>query len=365
MGKGQAQSGLGYLFVDIGLNGVGEALKGLNSVSASFLLTKNAAMQLTKPLIDLGKNTIDNAVKFNQMNAVLGISLEKAQQLTTYLNKYNVGEGLLGNLGDIMDHLNRVNMGLEGIDGAFVTAMTRLGLDWRKYRGGTFEDMLNMVNDVQEKVKDMDLGQARVYMKDLKLPVDLLYAFKQGGFNLSEAVTRTDESIKKATEFNEQLKLLNQNINAKLQSGMGETLNLLTPTITDINEAMNPDEVISDKAKTRLKLKGVKGAAWLANPAGHIENTIWENIKGIYKGKETGPAAPIDMIDTNEILRNIPNQEAPIPINKGNISINVTNQNDIYGNNADEIADKLAGITSEDIENAKNNAYQISNITGI
>ena len=162
---GKATNELGKLFVDIGLGGVGNVLKGLNSISASFLLTKTAAVELTKPFVELGKKSIDNAVKFGQLNATLGISLEKVQQLTTYLEQFKVGEGAIGSLGNIMDMLNRVNMGLEGIDGNFVTAMTRLGLDWKKYRGGTFEDMLNLVSDVQEKVKGMDIGKARVYMQ--------------------------------------------------------------------------------------------------------------------------------------------------------------------------------------------------------
>ena len=41
--KSGASHELGNLFVDIGSSGLGSLLKGLNSLSATFMLTKNAA----------------------------------------------------------------------------------------------------------------------------------------------------------------------------------------------------------------------------------------------------------------------------------------------------------------------------------
>ena len=45
-----AKNEMGKLFVDIGIGGLGKALKSLNSVSASFLLGKNAAMQFAQTI---------------------------------------------------------------------------------------------------------------------------------------------------------------------------------------------------------------------------------------------------------------------------------------------------------------------------
>ncbi|MBQ2285319.1 MAG: hypothetical protein II244_06610, partial [Clostridia bacterium] len=74
---GQAQNNLGQLFVDIGVGGLGQTLKALNSVSASFLLTKNAATQAIKPFIDMGKQAANSAVGIGKMAAALGTTTLK------------------------------------------------------------------------------------------------------------------------------------------------------------------------------------------------------------------------------------------------------------------------------------------------
>lgn len=344
---GQATNKLGELFVDIGLGGVGQAIKGLNSVSASFLLVKTAAKEAVKPFVELGKTTIANSVKFGQLNATLGISLEKAQQLTTYFEQFSIGEGAIGSLGNIMDMLNRVNMGLEGIDGKFVTAMTRIGLDWRKYRGGTFEDMLNLVTDVQQKVKDMDLGQARVYMQDIGLPIDLLYAFQRGGFDINQAFTRSEESIEQAQKFNEQLKLLQQNVGKRFQDVAGKFMGVATPALETSNVLMGPDNQARQEARNELKRRTLQVApAIVGGPMG-AARTMMDLLQNSIENTPNVPAVKENLKSSAE-----------------GVTITVMNDNKIYGQNAEEVADKIAGITKDDIIAAENNAIQLSNMAG-
>ncbi len=79
--SGAAQNKLGELFVDIGVGGLGKTLKALNSVSASFLLTKNAATQAVKPIIDVGKRTMGMAVDVGKLGSTLGLAYKDAYKL--------------------------------------------------------------------------------------------------------------------------------------------------------------------------------------------------------------------------------------------------------------------------------------------
>ena len=51
-----AKSEVGQLFLDFGATGLGKLVKGLNSLSASFLLAKNGAEQALKPIISMPQN---------------------------------------------------------------------------------------------------------------------------------------------------------------------------------------------------------------------------------------------------------------------------------------------------------------------
>ena len=348
MGIGNASNELGKLFVDIGIGGVGKALKSLNSISASFLLTKNAAMQVVGSVVNFGKEAMNTAVDYAKLNASMGVSLETIQKLSAYLNKYDLGDGLISSLGGIMDMLNRVNEGSGAIDANFVTGLQRLGLNWQKYRGGTFEDMLNLVTDIQEAMRGLDAETARLRLQDLKLPTDLLYAFQQGDFDISRGVVMSDEENKSTVKGKQILNELGRNLKQAGYSLIGKEFLRSQQDVSDIKSAIQ-----GDKDATKQVLK---------NYAKNI--TPFGATSGITKG-------------TAESVKQILNQGYPDILNvgepkvndnlkssSGEVKISVENQNNIYGNNADEIAEKIAGITKEDIVNAENNAFQISNIAG-
>lgn len=56
--KSGAKNEAGQLFLDFGATGLGKLVKGLNSLSASFLLTKNGAEQALKPIISMSQNAV-------------------------------------------------------------------------------------------------------------------------------------------------------------------------------------------------------------------------------------------------------------------------------------------------------------------
>lgn len=78
---------------------------------------------------------------------------------------------------------------------------------------------------------------------------------------------------------------------------------------------------------------------------------------GQYKdGAPTGGAAPVpDFMNT-------PAATTPPGMNNLSQNITITNQNNITGDNAQEIATEIARINAQDIEYTQ---YQLQNLTGI
>ena len=91
--KSGASHELGNLFVDIGSSGLGTLLKGLNSLSATFMLTKNAAQQFTKPIMDMSKNAGQGLVGLQKINAVTGLTIEQLQELQLWAKANSVDFG--------------------------------------------------------------------------------------------------------------------------------------------------------------------------------------------------------------------------------------------------------------------------------
>ena len=331
---GQSTNKLGQLFVDIGIGGAGQAIKSLNSISASFLLVKTAAKEAMKPIVNMINTSKDTALYYGKMNSTLGVSLTTIQQLSTYLEKFNLSDALISDLGSTMDMLNRVNMGLDSVDGSFVTGLQRIGLNWQKYRGGTFEDMLNLVQDVQTALDGMDVGQARVILQMLRLPTELLYGFEKGGFNIRDALLISEDEIKKMESFNEQLNIFNKN-------------------------------------KKQLQTRIIGNVAPIGTAVVGTTNKVIESAASAQPQNQSGNKPKLQLIPDEEINQKtiINSNLPPLPTNlksstNANVTIAIQNENNIYGGDAQEIADRIAGITNQDIETAENNAFQISNIAG-
>lgn len=89
------------------------------------------------------------------------------------------------------------------------------------------------------------------------------------------------------------------------------------------------------------------------------EIPLWKQLTdfGQYKdGAPTGGAAPVpDFMNT-------PAATTPLGMNNLSQNITITNQNNITGENAQEIATEIARINAQDIEYTQ---YQLQNLTGI
>ena len=381
---GKATNELGKLFVDIGLGGVGKTLKGLNSVSASFLLTKEAVKGMLSPMKLLFK-TLDesgkHAMHISKLNTTLGASLTTVQQLSQYLARFGMGEGLIGNLGEIMDMLNDVNLGFSAVNGEFVNALARLGLNWQEYRGGTFEDMLKMVEDVWASVQDLPIGQQRAYFNKIGLPTELLYALQKGDFNLRDALLIPEENIKRAEEYEQNLNNLGQTWKQLKTNIGGGIASPVTKSIEDLNKTMMGDTQAA--GRTVVRGGATVAGGWAGTQAGAAIGSAGGPVGTAVGGLLGGAIGSIgSYYGTSGVLSNdklipLSNEEIKaiegykdIPIKPdrksaiNGLNISVQNQNNIYSNDAQEVADRIAGITKEDIVDAEDNAFQLSNMAG-
>lgn len=205
---GQAQNKLGELFVDIGVGGLGKTLKALNSVSATFLMTKNAAVQAIKPIVDMGKQAASGAVGIGQMANSLATTAVNAQKLKWLFKQYNV-EGAESGIGNLQQVLNRANTGYGGIDDMMAMSMQELGLHWRNY-DGSFESVTKLIKDIQTAFKERKVRKEDQikHLQNMGLDTRLAYLFDRSDFDISKMNAYSDKDAQALIEFQESLQNL-------------------------------------------------------------------------------------------------------------------------------------------------------------
>lgn len=403
-GENKKSNILGELFVEFGVKGLPTMLKGLNSVSASFLLTKNAAEQFTKPIFNMGKTAGQSAADISKLSTSLGTTAKEIQKFQLYFKKYNLSESLLGDLGATADMLTKVRMGIGGIDGGFAYAMHRMGLDWTKY-DGSIKSIEKMMHDVDNATKNMDPMERRVLLQSIGWNPEIAHAF-QRGFNLSDALALSDEDIERLQKANEELNDAKSAINKLKNTTISKGAPLLQNSANVVTDMVTGNATKSEEnnVKTGAIIGGLGGALGgaimtgaqgavggatvgtiipgVGNVAGAViggvggaitgavgggaagtaigagAGTLYAGNKRKQNGTPTGGAAPIspDFMLTPQDL--IPSNVSSMVNN----TINITNQNNINGTNAEAVKDSIISINENDISYSQ---YQISNMAGL
>lgn len=333
----QAQSKLGELFVDIGLSGLGKTIQGLNAVSAGFLLTKNAAAEATKPLKEFINGAKDTAVNTSKMTAMLGVTMQEYQKLAMYMKKHNLSEGLLDDMAQMMDRITEFHQRHIGFSQDFQIAANLLEMDFTKFTGD-FESIISAFEEILPKLRGMDANQARLITKGLQISPEWIYAALRSDFSLREGLTRTDVSIENYIELSEAQNELSENTKRLTETIVGQ----LIPPLTSIIKWLNTKVI--NYPQTVREIISISGA--FKNPITNMGPTLLNAIPY----KEQIPQL-FNNIIPSENLKNY----------NGNLEININNENNIYGTNAEETGDAIASITREDIIDAEFNAYQIAN----
>ena len=374
-----AKNELGQLFVDIGVSGAAKTLKTLNSISASFLLTKNAAAQVVTPLVNIGKEAMNSAVGVGKLGASFGTTLMEAQKLTYYLKQFNLSSGLLNNLSSIQDKITRARQGYGSLGGEFQTSMNFLGLDWMNYDGSA-QSMMQLVRDAQTATRGLDVQTAKMHMQNIGLSdSDWIYAFQRSDFNLDGALSISDETIQSLIETQEEVNQLGNEIDTLKKRGTGFIMkNGGMSAIQDLNNSFNGDKDALNRTIQRGSGAAI-GAAGLTALGAALAPTGIGTVPGLglmilggagglagtsyYLNKKNNATGPVPTQYLNENLLNYNSLPNPMGISDGDKTayIEIRNENNIYGNNADEIADRIAKINSQDIQMTQ---YQVHNQSG-
>lgn len=372
-----AQNKLGQLYVDLGLGGLGGMLNGLNKVSAQFLLTKNAAVQMVKPILNAADNAGKSAVGFKKMALALGTSETQIQAMHYWLKKHSLSDVIITDLGKMATAYQNFINGMEQLPSGYVTEMNRLGLDPMSY-GADFESMLRLMEDVRQKYKQLGLTAAeqRASLGNLTFSEDFIYAFHKLG-------TSSFSDMPKLLDPNEVDRLI------KAEEAINEAkINLeqnFAKTIADnadkIVKAIELFSIAVDKAFGLFSWLMTQGDKWglhRKNSELFREKKInydkyIQNNKAINAGKGIQYTSLLPtqndnptVLSNNSTIASIPSPiSMPIP-SAGNIDNSTYNNNMVINQNITSTDPKAtAKMSSELIAQAERNAFENYNLTGV
>lgn len=206
-GNSGAQNKLGELFVDFGTKGVGGLLKNLNTVSASFLLGKNAANQFIQTISKPFKDAGDFSIQLRKIRNELGLTANEAQKIQNWAKKYSLSEGsVLGDISSVMDNLTQIKMYNKIPQGWYEAArllMQQGGVDISKNKyNNTPEDTIRFIQDVGAGLERIsDIGTRRLIQEKLGVSQEVLTYYKYLNEMLEDTNILTDEQLKNSEEL--------------------------------------------------------------------------------------------------------------------------------------------------------------------
>ncbi len=194
--QGGAQNKLGQLYVELGAKGLSGLTKGLNGLSAQFLLTKNAAQQAIKPLADMSMKAANSVTGWDKLHAVMGLSLQEIQDISRFTKLNNVDfSSFMGQLKGVQKMLFdiKAGMGSEGLQGLAILGLDAYNFDPRK--------PLTFLDAVKKRVMEVDEVQAAAALRYLGLNEELLYVWKQQNNNFDERLNLSDKEMNNLKEL--------------------------------------------------------------------------------------------------------------------------------------------------------------------
>lgn len=339
-GNSGAQSKLGELFVDFGTKGVGGLLKNLNTVSASFLLGKNAANQFAQTLTKPIKESGNAAVAAGKLSTQLATSYKEAMRLQLYLKQKNTSEGLLSELAALQSTWADFEKGFGGL-GQIPLAFRMLGLNIGDYNS-SLESMLELLDDARIKLAGFDDVTANQILGKMKLSNEWRYLWERGGNLLDAKTVITDEQI------DENIK------NAEAMAKLGTTTEQIWLKISNV---IAP---VFQKILGWLNDKGENLAG------GEYDEPIKKGFKLLYLTSMGASDVPysqtakdiIKLGSSQPIPASIKGTNGVPPNSVQNSSVQIINNNNIQGTNATDIANKVNNKTRESFEYSQ---YQANN----
>lgn len=385
----QQSKGIGELFIEFGAKGLPSLIKGLNTVSASFLLTKNAAEQLTKPIKEVFKSAGNEAVGIGKMSALLGASVKDVQRLTSYFKSKNMDTSLISDITQMQATIYDLQHGRGGLSKEMQRGFSMLGLDIFNYNE-SIESTLQLFQDLQTATQKLSAIDRQAYLRDFGISSEFGYLFERGEFNKSDIMTLSDDEVEKLIKSEEAAKELDETLDRIKNKGVTPVASFKTKVTKDAADILNNKKAPEDAPYatgeaaskltneipfmgwlspfTRLHAWGAANVAKQQKSIGATNNHIvptefgatqldFSSIKEIFKipppqGQLTGGAASI----VPPIMQNGHN---PPNLSTSNNSVTYNNTINITGSNAQEIGQEVR--KQLDLQALEYNQFQANN----
>lgn len=407
--------GIGELFVEFGTKGLPTMLKQLNTVSATFLLGKNAASQFAQTLIQPAKKAGETVTDWRKLNNELGLTYDRIQSMQAWAKKYGISDSIFGDMSRIVDVLTQFRkygvLPSEWYEAfRLLQQAGGLNLDISQYEN-TAEGAIRLLNDIGIGLKNInDLGLKRNILQDFGISLEALDYLKQGKINYQEMINLGQKEIEQLQEQKEavgELEVAWERVWLRLLAIGSIKFTPLFNTIADIltppaakvtpktifNGAVSSalQEVAKEK-DTQPKGEGFWGGVWegIKHPNLGVYGAYYrisrKAVSGAFnawregrKGNnnsllpDTGQFAPPTEIleyrpDLDQAgLSNLSTDGIPADM-KSNLISSVTNLNldaKIYVNDSNDPRATGRGIREELLAQAQYNTIQNRNMTGV
>jgi hypothetical protein len=286
-----AQSKLGELFVDIGSSGLGTLVKGLNTLSTSFLVTKNAATQFTKPIINMSKTATQGVIGLDKISSVMGLTVDELQRLQVWTKLNNVSFGdFIGQLQNAQQKIMDVRTGMAEAP----AGLSRLGLTAFDFDP---HDPLGFLNTIMEKISTLDNVTAASALRWLGLSEDLIYTWQQGNQVFDERLLLDDRELENLRKQQSAWNTLGVSLQAAFSKWIAnqdkatnKLINLTDNTsglVDVVNEDLAPALGIVAETLITLTIWGAKfvkvmssGLKWVGEKVGDFWGTLQYNLFG-------------------------------------------------------------------------------------
>lgn len=232
--QGGAQSKLGELFIDIGSSGLGTLVKGLNTVSASFLLTKNAATQALKPIISMSQKGGNTVTTLDKLSSVTGLTLEQLQKLQIQATLSNTSfEELTGQIQNFQKTLQDILIKGTGNNRGFAM----LGLSPRDFDPSK---PLEALDKISQRVMQLRPEVAAYALDELGISRDLIYYWQQGTKEVDQrAILEKDElkTLRRQQDAWNNLKMTSGQMTNKLMANLpviADIINKISDTLMNL-----------------------------------------------------------------------------------------------------------------------------------
>lgn len=353
-----AKEEMGELFVSIGATGLGSLLKGLSAASAGFIATKTAAEQIIKPIVNVGKSSVE----IGKINSQLGGTYEQLQQIRAFFKQKGLNEGLIGDIAQIQQSYAEFFRG-KGFPDNIAIALGEMHIDWTTYTD-SLESVLSLIQNINEATAKMDKTTRQSYLNEIGLS-DWAYAFDRG-INFKSILTEnlllknndiqnTIEAAEAINQFNLQMTQLGQILASKV-------LPAVTPFVQKLNEVISNKNGEIDKAKEKTTKATIGvGKKISANPLVAVPLAL--GLGGAAIKHNFGKKNP-----STEVLPPLPNVQPSQTIPSNNIknqtlgNVTIVNEIDINSNESPSaIAEEIQSLNYDQLQR---NQYELNNRPG-